>query len=96
MLDEKAKDHILKNLMKGFSIDVKFNIWKKLANVFKEAGKDDEYFGSMGKALIGMSPFAMLKFNGNLNIEINEKMQEKIYSNPLLQPMMVSAHSLIT
>lgn len=38
----------------------------------------------------------LLKINGNLDIEIDEVMKAKITENPLVEPVLLDASSLIT
>lgn len=45
--------------------------------------------------LIGISPAMLLKIKGEIDIEIDEQMQEKIFVNPLIEPFMMNAATLI-
>lgn len=65
-------------ILGGISVDVKLNVWKKIADVLiklVEAGEIDE---SLAPLLGGLSPAFLLKLSLNLDIGVDEYMQNKI------------------
>jgi hypothetical protein len=43
----------------------------------------------------GIAPIFLLKLNASLNLEVDEFMKEKIQTNPLVEPLLMDAASLI-
>lgn len=44
----------------------------------------------------GIAPIFLLKMTGNLNIEVDDTMKEKIQTNPLIEPLMMDLFTLIS
>jgi len=64
----------IKQLLKGISVDVKLNIWRKVSDVlFKvvEAGELDQ---ALLPLFMGIAPAFLLKIRGNLDIDVDESM----------------------
>jgi hypothetical protein len=77
-------------LMKGISLGVRVNVWRKISDVlFKiiDAGEVDSsmlpYFG-------GIAPALMLRINGNLNVTVDDIMLQKLAEHPLMAPLMIN------
>lgn len=91
----EGSEPLLSLLLKGISLDVKLNVWKKIADVLLKVVEN----GDLDQALLpifgGIAPAFLLKVTGSLNIEIDEYMQQKLAENPLLGPAMMDAFTLI-
>lgn len=44
---------------------------------------------------MGIAPAFLLKFKGSLEIDVDESMQEKLFSNPMIEPLLMDALTLI-
>ena len=94
ILQEDAEP-TLNLIFKGISLGVRVNVWRKISDVlFKivEAGEVDSsmlaYFG-------GIAPALMLRINGNVNLQVDEEMIQKLAEHPLLGPLMMNPQQLI-
>jgi hypothetical protein len=82
--------------LKGISVDVRINIWRKLSDLLMRIVGNVEVDASLLPILGGIAPLMLLKINGNLDITIDEVMKAKITENPLVEPVLMDASSLIT
>jgi len=90
MLAENG-EAIVMQLLKGISVDVKLNLWKKLADVILKIVESGEIDASLLPILGGMAPAFLLKVNGNLDITVDEQMKKKILENPMAEPILMDA-----
>lgn len=94
-LSEESETGIIASLIKGISFDLRVNMWRKVADVLSKL-QEDENLAALMPLLIGISPATLLKIKGEIDIEIDEAMQEKIYANPMIEPFMMNAATLIS
>lgn len=78
ILAEDAETGIIASLIKGISIDVRLNVWKKIADVLSKVQENEELQAIL-PTLLGISPALLLKIKGDLEIEVDESMQEKLF-----------------
>lgn len=57
-----------------------------------EAGEIDS---SMLPFFGGMAPAFLLRLNAQLSLTVDDHMQSKLQDNPLIQPLLMDAHTLI-
>ena len=89
-------DPLLLQLLNGISIDVKLNVWKKLSDLLMRIVGNCEVDASLLPILGGIAPLFMLEVGAELNIKIDDKMKQKISENPLVEPVLLDASTLIT
>lgn len=65
-------------ILKGVSLDVKFNVWKKIADVILKLIESGDVDPSLFPIFGGIAPAFLLKISGNLDIEVDDYMKEKI------------------
>jgi hypothetical protein len=94
LLAAGAEPFILQ-LLKGIQLNVKINVWKKLADVMMKLVEAGEIDSSLLPFLGGLGPAALLKVKGNLDIEVDDHMKNMITSNPLVEPLLMDAQTLI-
>ena len=75
---------ILLQLLEGISIDVKFNIWKKITDIFKQIIDLGAPLGEYSKIVGGISPALLLRLALKLDITIDSYMKQKIVENPIV------------
>ncbi len=68
----------ISQILKGVSLDVKFNVWRKIADVVLKLVESGDVDPSLYPIFGTIAPAFLLKVSGNLNIEVDEYMQEKI------------------
>jgi len=83
-------------LLKGISIDVKLNLWKKLADVILKVVEAGEIDSGLLPFLGAMAPAFLLRINANLDITVDEQMKKKIETNPMVEPVLLDAHTLVS
>lgn len=88
-------DPLVMQLVKGISFDFKINLWKRLADVVLKVIESGEIDTSSLPFLAGLAPAFLLKINANLDLEVDDQMKTKITENPLMEPVLVDAGSLI-
>lgn len=82
-------------LLKGISVDIKFHVWRKIADVILKLIESGDVDPSLYPIFGGIAPVFLLKLNAQLNIEVDDYMKEKIQTNPLIEPLLMDALSLI-
>jgi hypothetical protein len=87
---------LLLQLLNGISIDLKLNVWKKLSDLLMRIVGNCEVDASLLPILGGIAPLFMLEVGAELNIKIDDKMKQKISENPLVEPVLLDASTLIT
>jgi hypothetical protein len=83
-------------LLNGISLDIRMNLWKKLSDLLMRIVGNCEVDASLLPILGGIAPLLMLEIGGNLDIKIDETMKQKISENPLVEPVLMDADTLIT
>lgn len=82
-------------LLKGISVDVKFHVWRKIADVILKLVESGDVDPSLYPIFGGLAPAFLLKLNASLNVEVDDYMKEKIQTNPLIEPLLMDASALI-
>ena len=82
--------------LKGISVDVKFNVWKKIADVLLKLVEGGEIDAALMPIFGALAPAFLLRVHGKLDIEIDDYMKEKIKENPLIEPILMDANSLVS
>ncbi len=82
-------------LLKGIAIDVKSHLWKKLSDILMKILENGELPADILPFVGGISPLLLLKLNAHLDLEIDDKMKEAIASNPIAEPLMMDASTLV-
>ena len=85
----------ISQLLNGISVDVKFHVWRKIADVVLKMVESGDVDPSLYPIFGGLAPAFLLKLNAQLNIEVDDYMKEKIQTNPLIEPLLMDASSLI-
>lgn len=83
-------------LLNGISFDIKLNIWKKLADVLLKLIENGEIDAQLMPLVGGLAPTFLLKINGVLNIEIDDNMKQKLLENPMIEPFLMNANTVIS
>jgi hypothetical protein len=91
----EGEEAIIMELLKGFSVNVKVDLWKKISNVMTTMLAQGEFPESLMPILGGISPAFMLKMNGKVEIDFDDEMKEALMQNPLLEPFMMPGSMLI-
>jgi hypothetical protein len=86
---------LLMELLKGINVDVKFNVWKKIADVLIKLVESGDIDPALMPIFGGLAPAFLLRINGKLDIEIDDYMKQKITENPLVEPILMDANTLI-
>ena len=84
------------HILEGVEIEVRVSLWKKIADLMLKLLESGELPPFIMPILGGVSPLALLKINGHLDIVVDDYMKEKIKSNPMVEPLMMDAATLIT
>jgi len=92
---KEGAEPLLMELLKGISLEVRLNLWKKLADVVLKLVEAGELDPSLLPILGGVAPAFLLRVSGNLDITIDEYMKKKIAENPLVEPVLLDAKTLI-
>ncbi len=82
-------------LLEGISIDVKLNVWKKLADLILKLIESGNFDSALFPILGGIAPVFLLRINGSLDLGIDDFMKAKIRENPLVEPILMDAPTLI-
>ncbi len=86
---------MLMQLLRGFNIEGRLNVWKKCSDVLMKLMEGGELPEQILPILGGVSPAFLIKVNGNLDIEIDDYMKKKITENPLVEPILMDANTLV-
>jgi len=86
---------IVMEFLRGFEIEYKMNVWKKLSDFCMKLMESGELPEQVLPIIGGISPALLLKVNGHLNIEVDDYMKQKITENPLTEPIMLDAPTLV-
>ena len=96
MLAEEGANPFVEHLLQGVSLDLKVNVWRKIADVILKVVESGDIDSSLMPYFGGIAPFFLLRLNGSLDLEVDEAMKLKIQENPLIQPLLMDAYSLIS
>ena len=77
LLSQGAEPFITQ-FLKGISVDVKFHVWRKIADVVLKMVESGDVDPSLYPLFGGIAPVFLLKLNAALNIEVDDYMKEKI------------------
>ena len=95
VLSPESETGIIVNLLKGISLDVRLNLWRKVADVLAKSA-DNEALQVLLPMLSGIAPVLLLKIKGEIDIEVDQNMQEKLCEHPIIEPFMMNAATLIS
>ena len=76
-------------------MDVKFNVWKKIADVLMKLVESGEVDAALMPIFGALAPAFLLRIHGKLDIEIDDYMKQKIMENPLVEPILMDAPTLV-
>jgi len=62
----------------GISIDIKLNVWKKIADVILKLLETGELPEALLPILGGIAPAFLLRLNGSLDLHVDDHMKAKI------------------
>jgi hypothetical protein len=65
-------------------VDVKLNLWEKVADVLLKVADPEQYGGSMAMMMTSLAPIFLISVNGSLDLEVDEEMKQKIAENQLV------------
>lgn len=94
ILEEGAEPAIMLAL-KGIQFDVKFHVWKKIADVLLKLVESGEIDAALMPIFGALAPAFLLRIHGQVDIEIDDYMKQKIQENPLIEPVLMDAATLI-
>lgn len=91
----EGAEPVLKQILRGISLDVKLNIWRKVSDVLFKVVEAGELEQAMLPIFMGIAPAFLLKIKGSLDIDVDESMQEKLFTNPMIEPLLMDALTLV-
>lgn len=91
----EGEEPVLMELLKGFSLHLKVNLWKKISNVLSSMLSQGQFPESLMPIIGGISPAFLLKVNGKIEIEFDDEMKESLMANPLLEPFLMPGSMLV-
>lgn len=91
----EGAEPFINQLMKGFSLSARLNVWRKLSDVIMKIIESGDIDSSMLPIFGGLAPVFMLRLNARLDITIDEYMQQKLQENPLIGPLLMDALTLV-
>jgi hypothetical protein len=74
---------------------LRINVWRKISDVLLKVIEQGEIDTSVLPLFGGLAPAFLLKIKGDLEIEVDDNMKETIFSNPLVEPLLMDALTLI-
>jgi hypothetical protein len=89
-------DTIINEVLKGAEISFELSLWKKLGAVFDVIAQQDGIPQKLTMLMMGLSPAILLKINANLEIDVDSEMKQKLEDNPMLEPIRLNAHTLLS
>ena len=91
----ESGESALKLLLEGIEFELRLNVWRKISNVLMKVIEQGELDASVLPIFGGLAPAFLLKIKGDLQIEVDENMKETIFANPLIEPLLMDALTLI-
>jgi hypothetical protein len=76
-------------------LEVRVNLWRKISSVLIKVIEQGDLDASINPIFVGLAPVFLLKLRGSLEIDVDENMQETLYANPLVEPILLHASALI-
>ena len=95
LLSEGAEP-LISQIMKGVSLTVRINVWKKVSDVLLKIVEAGEIDSSMLPIFGGLAPLFLLRANAHLELTVDDYMMGKLQENPLVEPLMMDANTLIS
>jgi len=92
---KEGGEPLLLEALKGISLEIRLNLWKKLADVLLKLIESGDIDPSLLPILGGVSPLFLLRLNGNIDLTIDEYMTNKITENPLVEPILLDGNTLV-
>jgi hypothetical protein len=71
-----GEEPVLMELLKGFSLHVKVNLWKKISNILSGMLSQGQFPESLIPIIGGISPAFLVRINGKIEIDFDETMKE--------------------
>jgi len=93
---EEGGQPVLMQLLNGISVDVSLNVWRKLSDLLMRIVGNVEVDASLLPILGVLGPLFLLRVNGKLDLTIDDYMKNKIQENPLVEPVLLDAATLIS
>lgn len=85
----------LAQLLKGTSLSVRLNVWRKMSDVIMKVIESSDFDASLLPIFGGIAPAFLLRLNAKLELTVDEAMVAKLSENPLIAPLLMDAGSLI-
>lgn len=82
-------------LLFGISLSVRFNVWKRLSDVLIKMLENGDIDTSLAPILGGLAPTFLMRLAAKIDLTVDERMMSKIQENPIIQPLLMDADSLI-
>lgn len=92
---KEGGEPLLLELLQGISIELRINLWKKFADVILKLVEAGEVDPSLLPIMGGISPLFLLRLNGSIDMTIDDYMKTKITENPLVEPVLLDANTLL-
>ncbi|CDW81584.1 ef hand family protein [Stylonychia lemnae] len=94
LLSEGAEP-LLKQILSGLQLEVRVNLWRKISNVLIKVIEQGELDASILPIFGGLAPAFLLRLRGSLEIDVDEEMQNTLFSNPMVEPILMDGLTLI-
>nr|AAF25622.1 unknown protein [Sterkiella nova] len=91
----ESGESALKLLLEGIEFELRLNVWRKISTVLMRVIEQGELDASVLPLFGGLAPAFLLKLKGDLQIDVDENMKETIFSNPIIEPLLMDALTLI-
>ena len=91
----ESGESALKLLLEGLEVEVRLNLWRKVSTVLMKVIEQGELDASLLPLFGALAPAFLLKIKGDLQIEVDENMKETVFANPLVEPLLMDALTLI-
>lgn len=91
----EGAEPVLMLLLQGISVDAHVHLWKRVADLTLKVIENAEIDESTLPILAALSPAFLLRIRGNLDIDVDEEMKQKLQENPLLEVAMIDANTLV-
>jgi hypothetical protein len=74
----EGAEPLLMLLLQGISVDLSLHLWKRIADLTLKVIENAEVDASTLPILAALSPAFLLKIRGNIDIEVDEEMKQKL------------------
>ena len=75
---------------------MKFNVWRKIADVLLKLVEGGDIDAALMPIFGAIAPAFLLRVHGKIDIEIGDYMKQKITENPLIEPVLMDANTLVS